>query len=379
MTNLHRCRVCGGSLYAEQLIVFPNMPDAAQFLPNKDTLVMDKGTDLEVYQCSCCSLVQLICEPVHYYQEVVRSSAFSAEMRRFRLSQFSTLVHDYSLKGKTAIEIGCGRGEYLELLKDCGLNVHGIEYSSKSVQTCLDKNFPVSRGFVNDENYLINNGPFDLFFILNFLEHLPTPQITLRGISNNLNEDAIGLVEVPNFDMILDKGLFSEFIHDHLFYFTTETLSSLLSNNGFDVLECCPIWHDYIISALVRKKARANVTLLHQRQQELKINVDQFISQFDSGRIAIWGAGHQALANISLLELSSSVTYVVDSAPFKQGKFTPATHLPIVAPEMLQIQPVDGVLVMAASYSDEVASILRRDFDSKLTIGILRDYGVELK
>ena len=55
---------------------------------------------------------------------------------------------------------------------------------------------------------------------MSYLEHLPDPNTVLQGISYNLNEDGIGLVEVPNFEMILEKNLYSEFIIDHLFYFT---------------------------------------------------------------------------------------------------------------------------------------------------------------
>jgi hypothetical protein len=67
----------------------------------------------------------------------------------------------------------------------------------------------------------------------------------------------------------------------------------------------------------------------------------------------------------------------VDSAVFKQGKYTPATHIPIVSPETLNSDPVDAVIVMAASYSDEVAMILRRHFSKQMHIAILRDYGLE--
>ena len=69
-----------------------------------------------------------------------------------------------------------------------------------------------------------------------------------------LNEGGIGIVEVPNFDMMLKNNLFTEFINDHLFYFTKDTLASTLERNGFEVLKCENVWHDYIISATVKKR-----------------------------------------------------------------------------------------------------------------------------
>jgi len=91
---------------------------------------------------------------------------------------------------------------------------------------------------------------------LNFLEHLPDPNSTLRGIYNNLTDDAIGLVEVPVFDMILRNKLFSEFIGDHLLYFTKETLTATLRLNGFEIIDCNEEWYEYIISATVKKRRK---------------------------------------------------------------------------------------------------------------------------
>ena len=92
----------------------------------------------------------------------------------------------------------------------------------------------------------------------------------------------------------------------------------------------------------------------------------------------MWGAGHQALAVIALANIQDRICYVVDSAPFKQGKYTPASHLPIVSPDELISNSVDAVIVMAASYSDEVANTLRLKYPADLEIAILRDYGLEI-
>ncbi|MDE7061928.1 MAG: hypothetical protein K2O73_01620, partial [Lachnospiraceae bacterium] len=56
--------------------------------------------------------------------------------------------------------------------------------------------------------------------------------------------------------------------------------------------------------------------------------------------------------------MAEDIVYVVDSAPFKQNKYTPATHIPIVAPERLKEGEVDMVLIMAAGYSMEVKQIM---------------------
>ena len=374
---INKCRVCGQKFFEEPLLRYENMPKAAQFLPDVESLKSDKGVDLEVYQCLGCGLVQLSNDAVPYYKEVIRAVAISKEMKDFRRKQFGSFVQKYSLKGKKVVEIGCGRGGYLSIMQQFGVEAYGLEYSAESVMQCVKNGLKVSKRFIQDSADNLNDAPFDAFFILNFLEHLPDINSTLGGICNNLADDAIGLVEVPNFDMILRNKLFSEFIGDHLFYFTKESLSSTLRQNGFEVIECDEVWYEYIISAVVKKRKKLDISHFYKHQAKLKKEIEEYVRRYEDKNVAIWGAGHQALAIISLINLAGKIKYVVDSAPFKQGKYTPATHVPIVSPDVLNFDSVDAVIVIAASYSDEVARLIQQKHGSKIEIAILRDFGLE--
>jgi SAM-dependent methyltransferase len=371
------CRVCAGAL--DVLLQYDEMPKAAQHLPLKSELDTERGVDLEVCQCMSCGLVQLSNEPVPYYKEVIRAAAYSEEMKEFRINQFKELVEKYSLQNKKVIEVGCGKGEYLSLMSIAGMDAYGIEYAPESVKECRKENLQVFEGYLETGDDKISEESFDGFFILNFFEHLPDPNGALAGIAANLTDDGIGLIEVPNFDMILKNNLFSEFINDHLFYFTKETLISTLSQNGFEVLEANEVWHDYIISIVVRKRQKAKVEEFYKQQQKLKQELHAYINRFEDQKVAIWGAGHQALAIISLTKLhkSDKIKYVIDDAPFKQGKYTPASHLPIVAANKIYSDPVNAIIVMGASYSCEIAAKIRRTFDKSINVAILRDYGLE--
>jgi len=356
------------------------MPRVAQFLPDAKSLKCDKGVDLGVYQCSGCGLAQLNSMPVPYYREVIRAAGVSEEMKDFRSRQFGSFVKRFLLKNKKVIEVGCGGGEYLTIMKQVGVDAYGLEYSEELVKRCVRRGLKVSKGFIQGGTQKLKHAPFEAFFILNFLEHLPDPNSTLRGIYNNLADGGVGIVEVPNLDMILRKKLFSEFMRDHLFYFTKETLSLALSLNGFEIIECNETWYEYIISAIVRKRKKLDVSHFNNHQGQLRNKIERYIRGFKDKRVAIWGAGHQALAIISLMNLADKIRYVVDSAEFKQGKYTPATHLRIVAPEMLIKDPVDTVIVIAGSYSDEVARVLRDKFsrNTNLNIAILRANRLEI-
>lgn len=375
--NAFRCRVCRLDFDARPLLAYENMPASAQGFPVAATLGQDTGSRLDVLQCPGCGLVQLANPPVAYHREVIRAAAFSAEMGEFRRRQFAEFVSAHGLAGKKVFEIGCGRGEYLALMREAGVQACGIEYAEAAVQACRGAGLDVARGYI-ENGAPLPGAPYDAFFCLNFLEHMPDPGAVLRGVGANLAPAAVGLVEVPNFDMILRQRLFSEFISDHLFYFTTDSLTNALRLNGYDVLDCRPVWHDYILSATVRRRAPADLASFGEQRERLRRELHAFIDGCGADGVAVWGAGHQALAVLALAELQGRVAFVVDSAPFKQGRYTPATHLPIVAPDALADSPVAAVIVMAAAYSDEIVRTLRARFPQVRRIAVLRDYGVEV-
>ena len=374
-----KCRVCKSNCFDSPLLRYTNMPSSAQGFPDLKSLKNDNGSDLNLFQCSSCGLVQLSEKPVSYYKEVIRASSFSSEMKRFRSEQFVSWVDKYNLKGKSILEVGCGRGEYLSILKQTEVSLaHGIEYSKESVSSCINSELSVTKGFFGDENFVLPKQKYDGFICLNFMEHWPNPNKVLAHLKKNLSEDAIGIVEVPNFDMILKQGLYSEFISDHLFYFTKDTLTFMLNYNGFEVIECSVIWHDYILSAVVRKRKRIDLSLLKSRKLNVETELNSFIDKFEKKEVAIWGAGHQSLAVMSLAKLENKIRYVVDSAPFKQGKYTPATHFPIVAPIELVNNPVKAVIIIAASYSNEVAYIMKNTYQHIKYVVIVEDTGLRV-
>jgi 2-polyprenyl-3-methyl-5-hydroxy-6-metoxy-1,4-benzoquinol methylase len=352
------------------------MPGSAQGFPDAVELAHDRGADLDLYQCGACGLVQLPGTPVSYYREVIRAAAYSDEMRTFRERQFADWAARHGLAGRKVLEVGCGCGEYLMLLRAAGMDADGLE-AGAAVRHCRGQRLPAQRGYLTRRSQALAGAPYAAFVILNFLEHWPDPVGSLAAAVRNLEDGGVGLVEVPNFDMIVRQALFSEFIADHLLYFTEETLRFTLQRSGLEVLSCRSVWHDYILSAEVRKRAPLDVGPLEHRRAEIVAALRGYIARFPAGQVAVWGAGHQALCVIALADIAKGLRYIVDSAPFKQGRFSPASHLRIVAPDTLVDEPVQAVIVMAASYSDEVAGLLRRRFDPALAVAVLRDDGLE--
>ena len=130
---MRSCRVCEGNL--DLLLTYENMPKAAQYLPRKEDLANEKGVDLCVCQCIKCGLVQLDNDPVPYYKEVIRGVGFSEDMKKFRDKQFQQLAFHHNLYNKKVIEVGCGTGDYLSLIKKNKIHCYGVEASKSRLKS----------------------------------------------------------------------------------------------------------------------------------------------------------------------------------------------------------------------------------------------------
>jgi len=354
------------------------LPASAQGFLAVEDIGDDETVTLNIVECEGCGVVQTRNPPVEYFREVIRASGYSPEMRVHREHQFRKFVEDHQLEAGKILEIGCGRGENLEILASLGIECFGIEYGEDSISRLDEIGLSAAKMFFDTGNEQVPDAPYDGFVFLNFLEHIPRPREMFSGIHNNLKDGAVGLVEVPNFDMILENSMFTEFVSDHIFYFSRDSLETILRCNGFDVLECEETWHRYTLTAVVKRRKRVEFSKMMDLTDQLTDEVRQFCDDHHEYGIAIWGAGHQALTVMAMSQIQDSVKYVIDSAPFKQNRYTPGTHLAIVSPEVFFSDEVGSVLVIAGSYSEEVRETIRARCQKSVRIGVLDGVSVKL-
>jgi len=380
MKSETKCKACDGKLFTPPLLSYKNSPLSAQNFHN-DPDQKNNSVNLDIYQCTKCNLVQHILPPVSYYKEVIRAVSVSKEMEEFRIKQFKEWVELNNLTNKKYIEIGCGAGDYLEIIKKIGIKkVFGLEYSDINVAVCKTKNLEVSKGYLDNDLVIQDHCQhnYDAFGIFSFMEHWPNPSEALSILWNLLAEEAYGIIEVPNFEMIQKKGLYTEFITDHIFYFDKNSLSQLLQNNGFEITSIKTIWHDYILSVEVKKRTRLQANNFKESFNSLNKELTNYIRNFDNKNIVIWGAGHQSLAIISLSGMERYISYIVDSANFKQNKYTSGTNIKIESPEQLNNKKPDVVIIIAAGYSDEVRKIILKKYRFIKNIAIVRENHLEI-
>lgn len=373
MTNLDlkNCRLCGTLLSAVPIIKLENVPSGGQAFPTLEKLNEDFAASLDVYQCSSCGLVQLGGEPVVYTDQLTSPSAHSPKMLEHRRRQAQNLVKNFDLKGKKVIEVGCGDGYFMELLAEIGTEAFGIEPSTKSAELGNQRGLKIQVGQIN-KNSVVEYAPFDAFVTMHVLEHTPDPNEFLQAIHEKLNEDAVGLIEVPSFEKALELHRFYDFVADHLSYFTVKTLKLAVEKNGFEVLQIERNWDGEHIVATVQRREQNSLNFLSKSLDKLSKQMILFINSYVSvgKRVAIWGASTHGVTLLSLTR-PKGLAYVVDSSPHKQGRFTPAFNLPIVPPNRLIEDPVDAIIVTAPRFSDVIIHKLRTDINFSGTVAVI--------
>jgi hypothetical protein len=194
----------------------------------------------------------------------------------------------------------------------------------------------------------------------NVLEHQPNPNEYLKGFLGY--EDPI-VIDVPN---CRDMNTY-DFCIDHLMYFTEETLWTAIELNGFEVNDIIEKLGGICLEAAMYKREPFDT---YDRFDYIKLH--HFLTKHNP--IGIYGAGHQSFALLSHDEMLSKQTKcVIDDNSAKQGKYTPATNIPIVQPDALN--GLDAIIVMAGGYSDEV---LKKLDDFKGSVAVLRGNKLEV-
>ncbi len=135
------------------------------------------------------------------------------------------------------LDIGCGTGYYLELLRDAGWEVVGTEIGDGAIAICRSKGFEVLKG--QADQLQLPDQSFDVVHIAQVLEHVHRPRAILETACRVLRPDGLLLLDVPNYEAPLRRlfgpSWFSVEAPRHLYHFSALTLRRLLETSGFAV------------------------------------------------------------------------------------------------------------------------------------------------
>lgn len=365
------CRLCG-STRTEISLSIPRAPRNIQNLLREEDLARDRPIHLEVYTCKVCGFVQI--PPVleeDYYDDYLMGTTHSAQMQSYQASQAAGFIKRFELQGKRILEVGCGDGSYLDHLMAQGAQVHGIEPSQRFRQLAIGRGHAVEDGYVTADRQVCD-APFDAFVTRQVLEHVPDIHDFLRGLRLNVVDGGYGLVEVPSLEKAVADGRFFDFFTDHVNYFSLDTLALAMRNNGFRVIEASHgMFEEYNI-VLVQAVSSPSLAKLQQALSDLSGDLSELLSekQRKGEKVCVWGAGGKGLSVLAATGVDS-IDLLVDSDPFKQGLYTPVSHLRVEKPSTQNLSSMDCVVITAMAYRHEIERDLRSVYGFKGTIAVI--------
>lgn len=313
---------------------------------------------------------------VDYASATEESQHFSGTFNRFACDLAAEAASLYDLKGKRTLEIGCGKGEFLqELARQTGTLGLGVDpgFIPERLPGAQGREIRFQREFFDPATIA---EPPDFVVCRHTLEHIPEVGRFMQDIVQVLDgHTAAGLFfETPDVQRVLQEGAFWDIYYEHCSYFTQGSHARLFRRAGFDVTGLYLAYDgQYIIQyaapaagrpALPQEDdletVRALAARFPQKVAEVRRHWTEFVrSRHAAGqRVAIWGGGSKGVSFLTTNGLGQEVAQVIDINPFKQGKYLPGTGHPVSAPDSLQAAPPDTVIVMNPVYLPEIGAQL---------------------
>ena len=392
MTHITDCPVCGASSLSD-FIKLPNLPIYCNLLwaDRQEAKDCPKG-DIELAFCDQCgAVVNVVFDPqkLGYSQDYENSLHYSSRFQSYIEDLAERLIEQHDLHGKTIVEIGCGKGDFLALLCEKGNN-SGIGFDSSYV----DRDEHAALGdrikFIKDfysEKYVEYQG--DFVCCRQVLEHVQRPadlldplRKTLEADQKETNQKTAVFFEVPNALYTIRNMMVWDVIYEHCTYFTPPSLSYAFTLAGYTVKETSEEFGGQFLSIEAQSAGDNQTDIetdaltqpLHKSIAQLAEEIASFKTRFETQtqqweerlsklfeqgkRVVIWGSGSKGVTFLNLLTQGSQIEYAVDINPRKQGKFIPGTGQPIVSPDYVADRPADVVIVMNPLYKEEIRDTL---------------------
>ncbi len=330
--------------------------------------------------CEACEFVyNLAFDPsvVEYSVGYENSLHCSPHFQHYAFELVDELIERYGLRNKDIVEIGCGQGEFLNLLcrrgRNRGVGFDPSFHEQPGVELAVDVS--IKRAHFT-ENQARRSA--DLICCRHVLEHIARPLEMLSEVRRSVDDNVNALVffEVPNGLWTLEELGIWDIIYEHCSYFVPVSLRRLFERAGFEVLNARARYGGQFITI----EARPSIGRPHHHKvaecgTTISNAVDSFAGVYErmvsawqsrlrslaarGERVAVWGAGSKGVSFLNVMQVSyDEVPIVVDLNPQKHLKYVAGTGQKVIAPDTLMDHRPTSIIVMNPLYRDEIRRTL---------------------
>ncbi len=381
------CRHCGHGLH-RVFLDLGSAPPSNAYVRVEGLRAPETHYPLRLFVCDACWLVQTedhahagdpFSDDYAYFSSVSRSWLdHAARYAAMATGRFGLGAHSH------VIEVAANDGYLLKNFVASGVPCLGIEPTASTAAAARALGVPILQEFfgVPLASRLAQQGrQADLIVCNNVFAHVPDINDFASGLRIALKPQGSVTIEFPHLLRLIEQVQFDTVYHEHFSYLSLHSAASVLRRAGLRVhdveelgthggslrvyacQEASGIPTTPAVQRLLDEEDRFGLRTLapyqgfQARAQEVKNGLLRFLLDCHREGRSVAGYGAAAKGN-TLLNYAGVrpdlLPYICDAAPSKQGRFTPGTHIPILAPDVLAERRPDVVLILPWNIAAEV-------------------------
>lgn len=381
------CRHCQTSL-EHTFLDLGSTPPSNAYLSAEQLHAPEVYFPLKLFVCPHCWLVQTedYTQADHLFTSDYAYFSSTSQGWLDHASRYCTMILEklHLDSSSMVIEIASNDGYLLKNFVKNSIPCLGIEPTTSTANAARKIGIPVLEAFFGKalgQRLMIEGKGADLVIGNNVYAHVPDINDFTAGLKAVLKPEGTITLEFPHLMRLLEFAQFDTVYHEHYSYLSLHTVQTIFAAAGlriFDVEELPPHGGSLRIYATHAEDSRPTTsrvtTLLAEEQQrgmqdlstytgmqkraeKIKYDLLEFLlQQKRQGKtVAAYGAAAKGntLLNFSGIH-KDLLAFVCDAAPSKQGKFLPASHIPILPPDALVTHKPDWVIILPWNIAPEV-------------------------
>jgi 2-polyprenyl-3-methyl-5-hydroxy-6-metoxy-1,4-benzoquinol methylase len=401
-----RCRFCNNELSFE-FVDLVNAPPSNSYLTFEQLNEPEVFYPLRLFVCSHCMLVQIDeykKSAEIFNNEYAYFSSFSISWLKHCEKYVEQIITRLGLnENSLVLEVASNDGYLLQYFKEHQIPCLGIEPTANTAEVAKKKGIETIVEFfgIDLANKLAaTNQKADLIIGNNVFAHVPDIHDFVNGLKIALNPHGSITLEFPHVLQLINHVQFDTIYHEHFSYFSLFTVKQIVEHFHLEIYDVDELpTHggslrvylkhasdvtkeiSHRVSEILEKEIAYNLNDVkgyenfQQKVDSLKNEFLKFLleQKLNKKNIVAYGAAAKGNTFLNYCGIKSDlISFVVDASPSKQGKFLPASHIPIVTEAEIKITKPEFIIVLPWNIKDEVIKQLDYivEWDGKFVIAI---------
>lgn len=388
--KLDFCRMCKSKKLKKVIKLSPT-PPANAFLNKNELKEKEPFFPLQVNFCQSCGQLQLthVVSPELLFRDYVYVSSTSPVFIAHFEEYAKDIIKRFKLNKRSfVVDIGSNDGILLKPVKKSAVKVLGVDPAVDIAKKATKDGIETLPYFLSTklaEKIVKKYGHTDVICANNAFAHIHDLDEIVNSVKILTHKDGVFVIEFPYLVDFLEKNLFDTIYHEHLSYLSIRALIALFKRHNMEIFDVKKVnSHGGSLRVYVKKskgKYPVEKTVSEYVSYEKKLGLNkegtylkfakkieknkkeltQVLKKLKSKNQTIVGYGAPAKGNtlLNYFKIGSKILdYIVDDSEYKQGLYTPGTHIPVVPfGKIAQTKP-DYVLILAWNFAQPLMNKL---------------------